>query len=191
MTHQSTSEKKNEIEDNICPFSSCPKDRPTKIAGLGWRFGYTLIAWIILGFGITEGNTFFVALLLFSIPLLMDYLKFKPVTMIRFVFCKVGVFVTGFWAIFGFLGLCGIFYVILDKNTLYIRVTDAYIDYKGLSFELKIVWRFVILNVFMTIVDWILNETPLEEYFIKRRQEKEKNNNGKKKKIIEKEEVAM
>jgi Fe2+ transport system protein B len=138
-------------------------DNPTKAATLGWRAAYTVIAWIILGQGIKAGQGFFVALTLFSMPLLMDYMRFNPNTKVRLYVRNAGIIISLLWVIIGFIGLCGPLGIENINEQLSIAVSNDFIVGKGFFIPLHYLWSFLSLSLFLTIVDWIIYQGPQEE----------------------------
>lgn len=119
-----------------CPyFLTCPDDSPTKVAGLGWRFAYTVFAWFILGYGITGGNSFFVSLTLFAVPLLMDYLKFRPKTTWRIGLKSFGVLFSSLWVLIGLVGMSGILKIVIVNEELHFKVSEKFIALSGYHFQ--------------------------------------------------------
>lgn len=68
-----------------------PSDVPNPIfSSPGFRAFYTLISWGAIGFTLSPGNGMFVGLLILSVGLLVDYLKFTPVSKFRKFTRKIG-----------------------------------------------------------------------------------------------------
>lgn len=119
---------------------TCPPDDPTKIAHLGWRFFITLFAWFILGLGISPGGNFFVSLILFSIPLLVDYLKFKPKEGWRKKLRRIGIILSGFWFFIGMIGLGSIVYIKNDNGLILLKVSRDFITLRGKFLPVEYIW---------------------------------------------------
>lgn len=149
---------------NRCPLAeNCAADRPTAVVGLGWRVLYTVMAWVVLGAGIMPGNGFFVSLVLFSMPLLMDYLRFDPDTKRRRRLRYLGIGFSVFCAMTGFFGLAGIFGVELVQNELCFVVAKNYIVAKGALCPLERIWYIIGTAIPLTIADWVIYEGYLEK----------------------------
>lgn len=150
-----------------CPYSTCPNDEPTKVATLGWRSVFTLFGWFILGHGIVEGSGFFVSLTLFTAPLLIDYLKFRPEDKWRLTLRRFGGLLSGIWILVGLLGMSSILVVNNIEKVRYIRVSDDFIALSGNQIRADIIWYIIGINVVLAIVDWIANESFMEKKYAK------------------------
>ncbi|MBY6835793.1 hypothetical protein HYH34_17365, partial [Clostridium botulinum] len=87
MSKNKTKRQTNEINKKCHPECKkndqiCPKlleGNDTNIfsdkLSLGFRAIYSIIAWGLLGMSIPIGNSYFISILLFIIPLCMDYIK--------------------------------------------------------------------------------------------------------------------
>jgi|SRR5579875_615388 len=139
-------------------------DKPTKVAYLGWRFLYTLIAWAILAKGIVVGDSFFVSLFLFSIPLFMDYFKFKPDTYIRRIIRSIGIWSCGIWVVLSVISFAGILTVVTINNQLMVSVAKDYLADAGAKFPILDIWYCMAFNVLLTGADWVLHETEFEQW---------------------------
>jgi len=137
-------------------------DKPTQFAHLGWRIAYTIIAWIILGQEISPGQSFFVSLILFSTPLAMEYLRFRPKAKFRKIIRLVGIMITGTWIIFGFIGMAGILEVIKSGNNLFVTFSKDFILNGTYIAKVVYIWSILSINVLLTIIDWIIYDNPLE-----------------------------
>lgn len=159
----------NEDQSMKCPLKGAcvAPDKPTKCANLNFRFVYTLIAWLVLGLGIAPGISFFSSMILFSLPLLMDYCKFRPDNGWRLYLRNFAFSSCLFWVILGICGLVGILSVKDMNHLLLIRVSDNYIILKGLVFPLKYVWLGMGINMIITSVDAVAYESPFEKMVLK------------------------
>lgn len=152
---------KSQISQNSkCPFC---QDIPTKVAHLGWRFFYTLVAFLILGFGIIPGNSFFISLTLFVSALFMDYLRFIPDTTKRKIIRAAGIFINGFWLIIGIIGIAGIVSVVKDGEILLTVLSKNFIVTNKASVALEKIWYTLGISVFLTAVDWLVYDSPFEK----------------------------
>lgn len=85
-----------------CGIYECPlvaSDEPNVFAHLGFRVGYTIVSWFVLGINVSK-TAFFVSLFLFVLLLMMDCLKFTPINMIRKRIRNIEVMVSALWVIF-------------------------------------------------------------------------------------------
>lgn len=152
----------NQSDKLCCPISLCPQDDPTKLNHLGWKFALTLCTWVILGYGVNPGNGFFVSLELFSIPLLADYLKFKPYESKRKKCRNIGIVISGAWGIIGFFGLAGILVIKNVNNTLMCAVSSQYLVLKNSMFPVVNLWYWSALLIGCVIIEWVIYSSPLE-----------------------------
>ena len=128
-----------------------PNDKPNKYAHLEFRVIYTLVAWVVLGKGIIQGQAFFVSIFLFVIPLFMDYLKFD--TPSRPWVRKLGIGISVVWTIFSLLGLFNILSIIETKAGFMVMIAKNYIMYGGVSVSISDIWLLMISCVAITIFD--------------------------------------
>lgn len=140
-----------------------PQDKPTRVASLGWRILYTFISWLVLGEGILPGRGFFVSLILFIFPLLMDYLKFVPDTGFRSFLRYAGIIISSVWLLIGIIGTFGILSIVDSQHHLRIMIDQNYIVLGGASFPVSIIWWFIGINVVLTVVDWVFWECEIEK----------------------------
>lgn len=127
-------------------------DKPTKFNHLGFRVAYTVIAWIVLGKGVNQGQGFFVSLFLFMIPLLMDYMKFDFLN--RKWLRSIGIALSALWTLFSLVGLFGVLSVVATKHGLVVMLSKNYVVYPGLAMSLAAIWLLLLLSVFLTVFDW-------------------------------------
>lgn len=151
------------IEEEASQFSTKPNDRPTKVAQLGWRCVYVIVAWVILGYSPSPGKGYFTALCLFAFPLLLDYLKFTPDTRFRKWVRSIGIFLSGFWIFLGVLGAFDVLNVTVVNKELIVEVTDKFLVAQGTSVPLSVIWGIISFSVVLTIVDWVAWESDLEQ----------------------------
>ncbi|AVX21578.1 hypothetical protein SAMN02745885_01673 [Carboxydocella sporoproducens DSM 16521] len=144
-----------------CMYAYQSPDKPGFIANLGFRFIYTLLAWILLGYKNSAGSSFFVSLLFFVSPLCVDYLKFEPSEKIRKYFKKISLCITFFWVI---IGILGVFEIITLNNELHIQLSKDFIAFRSLNINISLlyVWYALMVNVIITLLDWIICEYPAE-----------------------------
>lgn len=152
------------IEEEASQYSTHTNDKPTKVAQLGWRCVYILLAWVILGYSPSPGKGYLTALCLFAFPLLLDYLKFEPDTPVRKWVRSIGIFVSGFWVFLGALGAFDVLTVTIVKDeTLMVVVTEKFLVGKGAGLPLLYTWYAVCVSVLLTLVDWVAWESDLEK----------------------------
>lgn len=155
------------ITEYICPKTSEVDDEPLKIPSLGIRIGISILGWVLLGFNPSEGSGFFTSLMLFALPLLVDYIKFKPTTNFRNFVRFSGIVISFIWIIFSFIGLSGLITVKLLDNEAYIYVSNSFITLKGVNFKLIHIWRILGVSPALTLIDFFVFKTKFEKAFIK------------------------
>jgi len=154
--------------DKQLSVSVYASDKPTRVAHIGFRFLYTLIAWFVLGLGIVPGRSFFVSLFLFTVPLFMDYCKFRPTSRTRKVFRWIGIISTGAWLGASIIGLSGIVSVtqLPGLEGLWVTVSKDYIVDGGASWPINGIWYCMAFNALLTGADWVVHETELEQWIL-------------------------
>lgn len=139
-------------------------DKPNKLANLGFRVIYTLVAWWWLGYGLSEGSSFFVSLGLFIIPLAIEYISFKPeepwrnkLKNVQLVFCAIGITIAT-------LGVFGGIEIINDVDTLVVVTTSKHLLMKdwNLYIPLKILYKVTVVFIASTTIDWIASPRNIE-----------------------------
>ncbi|WP_339167115.1 hypothetical protein NSQ24_01545 [Brevibacillus sp. FSL L8-0520] len=155
-------------DDSINRANVYPEDEPTIFAHLWVRFVYTVVAWFILGLGINAG--FFTSLILFFTPLALDYLKFRPDTKPRLYMRRVGLATCGFWAVFGFISMTGVFTIVPEGENLMVMVAKNFVVFSGETFPVKIIWCIVGVNVFLTGIDPFIYESKMEQLVMARKE---------------------
>ncbi|WP_066501959.1 hypothetical protein [Abyssisolibacter fermentans] len=141
------------------------EDKPTKFASLGWRCVYTTICWLILGNNISSDRSFIVSLFIFSMPLFMDYLKFIPIKKRgwRIVVRRLGILLSGIWLSLGVLGLLDIINMCKIESDVYFEISKNFIVLNNFRISAKIIWCLIGLSVFLTLIDYIAYENPIEK----------------------------
>ena len=168
MPKQSKQEKADEqsTPDNrrVLLYPTASADTPNAFAHLGFRFGYTLIAWFVLGKGINE-TSFFVSLNLFVVPILIDCLKFSPTTKIRKYIRQAELFVCGFWFLFSVLGMMGVLIVAKSGDQYLLSTAEDFIGFQLTGIDLRCIWRLVASVTLVTLIDWLFKRTRRDEAF--------------------------
>jgi len=153
-----------------CTFEKCPYDQPaiadnektTVFNHLGARAIYTFLAWIVLMKGVL-GQSFFTGLLLLSMSLVFDYVKFSPTDGFRKKLCRVEYVISLLWCAVGLLGLFQVIVVSKLGETLMVTFADDFDGVKNIYFSIRWLWGLVgITMVGMTIVDWVANINQVE-----------------------------
>lgn len=149
----------------ICPHLLKPDDEPTQFVGLGIRCFITFIGWFVLGFKM-EGKAVFNSLFLYFIPLLMDYLRFRPINKRR---CLLRIFGKTFSIIFliiAFLGFIGIFEATVINSVTMIKVSADFIAFHFINIKFIWLWRVIGIAPFITIFDYFAYRTPAEQIIV-------------------------
>ena len=147
----------DDCQIRLHPLSST--DKSNAVAHLGFRFLYTILAWCVLGLGISDN--FFVSMFLFVLPILMDCVKFKPVDRIRHWINRIEILITGFWSLVSLLGMVGI--LILEKDGLnwIIKTSENFVGFILTPISVKMIWCYLITTVAVTMIDWFCNKDKL------------------------------
>lgn len=159
---------KEKQEKFICPhFPLCSGDVPSKIASLGWRATLAIAGWFVLGHTTQDGSGFFTSLTLYSIPILVEYLKFKPVDIWRFVIKILATILSGIYTLIGFLGMSNILIVNNVNNKAYIKVSSNYIIFPGRQITATAVWLLIGVSVILTIIEWVAHHSLMDKEYLK------------------------
>lgn len=162
-----TCDKECDKDDFVCPKLLETDDDPTKVAGLGFRCAYTVVAWVMLGFNIPNGNGYFMSLILFAAPLFIDYLRFRPSDLkIRKHLRRAGIIVTLIWIFLGVFGLGGVLSVITIENISNINISENFVVLKGIHFSSKYLWMFLGISALLTIADYFAYSTKYERALV-------------------------
>lgn len=138
-----------------CRFLLGYQDVPNKYGSLKFRAAYTLISFIVLGFNLSEGNYFFVSLLMFSVPLFYDNIRFSPIEESRRFIKVISMTVLGVQGIIGIAGLLGALECVKISELL-IKVSEKYIILQNKSFPLKWLWYSIGIDVILTFLDTVV-----------------------------------
>ncbi|PHV72198.1 hypothetical protein CS063_01615 [Sporanaerobium hydrogeniformans] len=159
----------NDTKHKIC--TNCIQyqvsDKPNKIANLGFRVIYTFVSWLWLGYGVTDGNAFFVSLGLFIVPLLIDYLSFIPQENTRKWMKVFEISICIGVLIFAYIGISGSINIINDGNNLVMIPTSNHLAFKGTNFKINIsiVYYLLLIFVLCTGIDWIATPRTCENKY--------------------------
>lgn len=156
-----TSQETHDFHEN--DLSILPSDHVTIFNHLGFRVVLTFISWIVLGFNVSAGKSFFVSTFLFVFPLLLDYLKFTPHNNRRVWLKNVGTFVTIAFCLVSVFGLFEIFDIKNMSGGLILEVSNKFIAMRNASIPLVYLWYCFGACVFLTVFDWVVSTSPLEK----------------------------
>lgn len=155
--------------DKYCQYAdSCKQrnraddfnDKPDTRSSLGWRIVITFLAWCALGKAISS-ETFFVAVFLFTVPILYDCVKFRPANTARRVVMWLELGCSLFWVIFSFLGMAGILTFSANTNNM-IQTADNYAGFTVTEVQVESVLHWLLSVLFVTIVDFFCKCTSLD-----------------------------
>ncbi len=172
--------KKREIVISLADFNV--DDKETFFTHLGFRCVYTFICLVILGFKVEPSTNFFITLIFFGVPLLVDYLKFGPdynkpgkIT-IRKTIRTVGIILSVLWVILGCVGTWGPIELIeyseitqntssteqnvqtdnIDSKYLKVQISKDFIVLKEKGLPLSFIWCLIGVSAFLTFFDiWV------------------------------------
>lgn len=163
-------DKQRNTQDNQLDVILC-NDTPTKYAHLGWRIICTFLSWCLLGKGIEVGNAFFAAQAVFILPLLLDYYKYTPKSGFRTYIMLVAKIINWLFLICAILGLIGIITVVKENTALIIQTTETFIFPNMNIINVQRLWLSMISLVAICVIDWVANNTTLENSIINNNKE--------------------
>jgi len=159
-------DKKNKHTQHVViQIPDNPDGETTIFSHLWVRCVYTFAAWFILGQGIQPGPNFFVALIMFSAPLLMDYLKFNPNSKTRKIIRRLGIGSSLLWIGISFFGM-GDYLAWSNINGEYgITLSGEHVLKNHLpieSFPFFYIWCSIGFSAFLTGIDAVVFKSPVE-----------------------------
>lgn len=129
-------------------------DEPTQFNNPWVRVIINVISAAILGINFDQiNNSYFVAMIIFTIPILLDYLRFRPAEKLRRLFHFIGkclVFIVLFISV---LGIVGVFSIESFDDNPHILVQEGYVIASGFHLPAIILWLTMALNVFISVID--------------------------------------
>jgi len=164
----SKSDNEKKTRGKCCPYyDNCTlrmhplsaTDNPNMAAHLGFRFLYTLIAWLVLGDNVTEG--FFVSMFFFVLPVFMDCVKFTPLKKTRKWIKMAEVGATGAVLLIAVLGIFNIYTLSKETGRWQINATNFVVDLPS-GIDVGWIWKLLALIVVVTFVDWLCNDAKVE-----------------------------
>lgn len=147
------------------PCESCPglafmknQDEPTPFADLGFRVLWTAVSVLILGYCPLDsgGNTVFSAYLMFSIPMLKEYMSYKPEATIREMFRRIEIIWHSSISIISFLGLVDVLRLVKVNDTLNIQISPNYVIFSGLNINFSLFFMFCCMSIIFCMIDWLI-----------------------------------
>lgn len=150
-------------EIRYCKYEFCPEDSPTKINNLGTRILYISVIWFIMLWNQPDDVQVFTNIVLFYIPLLMDYCKFNNKNNIRKIIRSLGIATCVFWLIFSLFGYIGIIQPINNSGKLIFKVSEKYELLTNFCFSYKSTWKLMGISVFWSVLDKFVFENKIEK----------------------------
>ena len=141
-------------------FMNC-NGKPTAVASLGFRIAFTLLSVLILGIcpqG-TSSSTLFSAYLMFSLPMLKEYLEFTPTDRLRKVIKGVEIIWHVVIILVSLLCLCGVLELVDVSGIPYIQISKDFVLFPESKMRVVHFWAFVCVTVGFCVSDWMLYGT--------------------------------
>lgn len=149
-------------DGKICSALMNTDDVPTKVSSLGCRVLFTLISCIFIGYNIQNGQSFFTSTFMFGLPLLFDYLRFEPRTLLRKIIKWIGFIFSFGEVIISGMGLGGIFILFTKNNDAFIMISEKFIILKGQVVAVRYLWYILLVSVGITTLDWVVYKRKLQ-----------------------------
>lgn len=155
--------------DKYCQYAgSCKQrnvaddfnDKPDTRSALGWRVIITFLSWCALGKAVSS-ETFFVAVFLFTVPILYDCIKFRPANTARRMVMWLELVIALFWVVFSFLGMAGILTFSANTNSM-IQTADNYVGFTIAGVQVESVLHCLLSVLFVTILDFLCKVSSLD-----------------------------
>lgn len=124
---------------------------------LALRFFYTMMAWFLLGNGISP-TSFFAGLFLFAIPVLTDCCQFYVDGWSKKFIIVIEIVICGLWVCFSLLGLFGILVVVPSNGTFFITTSNTFIGFDLPAIPLPLIWKFLSSITLITAIDFASRE---------------------------------
>ncbi|MVX64924.1 hypothetical protein GKZ28_14610 [Clostridium chromiireducens] len=148
-----------------CKLLAEYQDIPNKYGSLKFRAVYSIISFFILGFNQVAGTSFFTSLLMYTVPILYDNIKFSPSEKSRRGIKYILEFVLWCQVLIGILGMIGILQCINDGG-LSIKVSSSNLIFEGFEFKLFILWLTIGIDVILTVADTLLARPRIPQLII-------------------------
>lgn len=133
------------------------------ISNLEFRCVYTFFSWILLAYNINNGTSIFTSLIMFAIPLFIDYIKFIPNTKIREIIKKMEMYLLLVWILIGLVGQMGILTIAKEGNTHYLHISQDFILLPDYNFKYKYLAWLIGISFAMTFLDIFLSKSKGED----------------------------
>jgi len=151
----------------FCPNSTCAEGIYRWPESLGLRTIVNAVSILLIGYGLSSGNGFFIALIMFSLPLLFEIYRVQPVKRMRVIIRKImrGIVICDLA-----VAILGLMNLLVTEGSGYsstLHWTDKYIINISLSLNLGIVYVIICGPLFLLIIfDWIINDNVCEKSFV-------------------------
>lgn len=150
---------KNNIYKKQC--ESCPhiieyRDKPNEFGNLKFRAVYVFLSFWVLGFNQSVGISFFTSLLMFTVPLFYDLVKFTPIERSRRLIKYFSLSFLFIHILVAALGMLGIIECIEKNSLLYIIFSSKNLAFQGLGIKLSIFWLSILGEVILSWADTIV-----------------------------------
>ena len=136
-----------------CLYNVQPPDRPTISNNFVLRFSYTFISWCVIGFSMVPGRQLFTSIVLFTIPLLFDWLRCVPSTKSRQFFRYFEIAVATLFIVFSVLGLMGVLCTQMVNDVVYLFTPSDFAIPSSKLFAIANVWYALLIPCFLTVAD--------------------------------------
>lgn len=142
-------------------------DEPTRFNSPSLRVLINVLSAGILGINFSQiTNGYFVTMMIFAIPILLDYFRFKPAVKLRRAIYHVGKALVILVTLICLFGIVGVLTIVSLDDTPHIMVRADYVIASGFHFPAYILWVLMALNVLLSVIDTFFVRTRAEQKFI-------------------------
>lgn len=139
-------------------------DDPTRFNSPALRVLINLLSAGILGINFSQINDgYFVTMIIFALPILLDYFRFRPADKIRRWIYHVGKGIVIFVSLICLFGIVGVFEIVSLSGTPNIMVREGYVIASGLHVPAYLLWLLMALNVLLSAIDTFFVYTKAEQ----------------------------
>lgn len=121
---------------------------------LGFRIAYAVIAWLLLGLQVPTGTSWFISIILYQVPFLIDYLSFKALSTKRLWIKRIEVIYSLVIVGLSFLGCAGLFVIVQNEGNPFIQINAGYIALRGVSISAFSFWIILIVTAWLNVLDY-------------------------------------
>lgn len=151
---------KQEYHCESCPGLAFMKnqDEPTPLADLGFRVLWTAVSVLILGYCPLDSgnNTIFSAYFMFSLPMLKEYMSYKPQNTFRKIIRGIEIIWHSLISMISFLGLVDVLRLVKVNDTLNIQISPDYVIFSGLNINFSLFFIFCFISIILCMIDWLI-----------------------------------